>query len=149
MKTLAVLAVVVVVFVAVAAVPAWSQGGKEVVAQSASPGTGKQIAPPNLISAAFSGAPKWSTWEGRYKNRLLLRFDPAIGPLFLQVSIHWRNQNGEGDQVEDTIDLTRWAAEGAAYRNRTYGVPGEYTFTVTLRNIAGESTIVLPPLEVR
>ena len=116
--------------------PQWSQDGNAAT-------------PPNLISAWFDGPAKWNSLRERYKNRLFLKYEATAAPLFLHVKVRWRNQNGEGVTLNPTIDISQWATGGTIYRNWTFGLAGEYTFTVTIRNIAGESSLTLPTLIVR
>jgi hypothetical protein len=136
MKTASTLAFVLVIAVLAALLPVQQSAAQPIVE------------PPRLTKAWFDGPAKWFPERDRYENRLFVRFQPTIGPLSLLVRVHWQNKNGEGISINEPIDITQWAAGGSIFRIRTFRLPGTYTFTVTIRNSAGEDSVTLPPFVV-
>jgi hypothetical protein len=103
---------------------------------------------PEIIEAWFyPPVPVFAEETSDYRTNLNLRFEPTSTPLLLNVRIHFKNRNGEGT-YQDTVDVSEWADTGAIYRIRSFGLPGEYTLTATLKNDQGETSIDLPTLVI-
>jgi hypothetical protein len=102
---------------------------------------------PRIIEAQFVGPARWEHDRQKYVTDLSVRFEPTNSPLFRDIAIHWKNRNGEGVQHE-SANVSEFARGGRFTLGRLFKFPGEYTFTITLRNDEGESSVTLPPLIV-
>lgn len=103
---------------------------------------------PVVTEAWFSDNASTNENSPEYQSLLNVRFEPTEPPLEREYIIYYKNRNGEGVYHEKD-DISEFASAGSFKNTRTFKYPGEYAFTIVLRNEAGEGTMVLPPLIVK
>src|SRR5262245_11260215 len=80
-------------------------------------GFGAESAKPRIKEISFDPVVRTAPAERvpamQYETTMRVRFEPLDPPLSMEIKIHFKNRNGEGDYAEPAKDVSQFSKSGA------------------------------------